>query len=88
MALARKGSNIRAGVRRGNNRASTGYYGGYRGYNRGYYGGYGGRSVAGSAIRRQERAGSSQFKVTEWKKLEDEQAKMRRTLTQRYQVEF
>lgn len=78
-------------------RYGTGYtpYGAY-GTNGAYgtYGGYGGAWIAKRdvpdtiGIATQEMAPATQIRISEWKQIEDGLLKIRRTLTERYKVEF
>ena len=80
MGLAQRSSGIRQGVRK------SAVYGNYN-YDNGYYGT---RPVANEKIeiRRQEDAQASQVRFESWKELEDSRSAIRRTMTQKYGVEF
>lgn len=80
MALAQRSAGIRQGVRK------SSVYGSYTDAN-GYYTN---RPVANerNEIRRQEDAQASKVRFESWKEVEDSRAAIRRTMTQKYGVEF
>lgn len=92
-AESKRDAGVNAGVR-----ASIPTYTVYGAYRTGYYpnGAYG--TNAGwvarrdipdtSAINTQEQAPATQIRISEWKQIEDGLVKTRRTLTERYKVEF
>jgi hypothetical protein len=83
MALAERASHIRTGVRK-----ST-VYGNYQ-YSYDGNGYYSARSTSSirNQMRNEERAQAKAVRYSSWKELEDETAAIRKTMTQRYKVEF
>lgn len=87
MALAKRASGIRSGVRKSRiygNYQYTGYGSQYGGY------AYGVRksSHVRSQIGREEAAKASKVRFTSWKEIEGATAAIRRDMTKRYQIEF
>lgn len=71
-----------------------GYGRAYNGYGNAYYGRYGTytsyqREIPDTlSIGLQEQAPATQIRISEWKQIEDNMVKLRRTLTERYMVNF
>ena len=88
MALARRGAGLETGVR--NASVYTEYYSGGGGYNGGggYYSNNQSESRVKTQIRLQENQKAQEVRFTGWKQIEDTQAKVRKDMTQKYQVEF
>jgi hypothetical protein len=83
MALAERSAAIRGGVRK------SSVYGNYYMYND--YGNYGGDASVEKmyhTINMQERSQAKAVRFESWKEMEDATAKIRRAMTEKYQVEF
>jgi hypothetical protein len=85
MALARRGAGLETGVR--NASVYTEYYSG-GGYGNGYYSNNQSEARVKTQIRLQENQKAQEVRFTGWKQIEDSQAKIRKDMTQKYQVEF
>ncbi len=85
MSLAEKNANVSAGVRK--SAVYTGYS--YSGYGNGYgYYSYTNGGLAKSQIDRQEKSVATKMRFESAKELDDATAAIRRTMTQKYGVEF
>ncbi len=95
-AQAKREAGLRQGVRASipTYTARTFYGGAYGGYGAAYNGAYGSytsyrRDIPDTlSIETQEQAPATQIRISEWKQIEDGMVKLRRTLTERYMVEF
>jgi hypothetical protein len=81
MGIAERGAGVRQGVRKSQ------VYGDYSYSDDGYYN-YRPESSRKNEIKREEEAKATLMRFDSWKEIEDSQAEIRRTMTQRYGVEF